>query len=83
MSPAGRDVVDMVSFLADSEHKRSNVRKQHTCVKLHVSNVKKELCQSPSPPPPPPTDIPWTSTNEGIKYTHPCTGTDTPSNLQK
>ena len=29
VSPAGRDVVDMVSFLADSEHKRSDVRKQH------------------------------------------------------
>ena len=29
MSPAGRDVVDMVSFLADSEHKRSDVREQH------------------------------------------------------
>ena len=27
--PAGRDVVDMVSFLADSEHKRSDVREQH------------------------------------------------------
>ena len=80
MSPAGRDVVDIVSFLADSEHNRSDVRKQHTCVKLHVSNVKKELCQSP---PPPPTDIPRTSTNEGIKYTHPCTGADTPSHLQK
>ena len=25
MAPAGRDVVDMVSFLADSEHKRSDV----------------------------------------------------------
>ena len=25
VSPAGRDVVDMVSFLADSEHKRSDV----------------------------------------------------------
>ena len=49
MSPAGRDVVDMVSFLADSEHKRSDVREQHTCVKLYVSNVKKELCQSLSP----------------------------------
>ena len=29
VSPAGRDVVDMVSFLADSEHKRSDVREQH------------------------------------------------------
>ena len=29
VSPAGRDVVDMVTFLADSEHKRSDVRKQH------------------------------------------------------
>ena len=39
-----------------------------TCVKLHVSNVKKELCHSPSPPPP--TDVPQMSANEGIKYTH-------------
>ena len=36
-----------------------------TCVKLHVSNVKKELWQSPSPPPP--TDIPRISTNESVK----------------
>ena len=39
-------------------------------MKLHVSNVKKELCQSP---PPPPTDIQRTSANESIKintYTH-------------
>ena len=50
------------------------------CVKLHVSNVKKELCQSP---PPPPTDIPRTSANGSIKYIHPCTGADTPSHLQK
>ena len=27
--PAGRDVIDMVSFLVDSEHKRSDVREQH------------------------------------------------------
>ena len=29
VSPAGREVVDMVSFLTDSEHKRSAVHKQH------------------------------------------------------
>ena len=29
VSPAGRDVVDMVSFLADSEHNRSDVPEQH------------------------------------------------------
>ncbi len=29
VDPAGRDVVDMVSFPADSEHKRSDVREQH------------------------------------------------------
>ena len=50
-----------------------------TCVRLHVSNVKKELCQSL----PPPTDIPRSSAHEGIKYIHSGTKADTPSHLQK